>query len=123
MMTDEQTIELMARKINPSAWAVLDGYLNDILKKHKGENIGYDPAQFKHQPSIKIATEQFTALKSAGFQHVPKGSVVVPREVIDFIMGEGPLDGFHFGERPASLPPYWWRSRIRAMIEAAKGGE
>ncbi|TXH54334.1 MAG: hypothetical protein E6Q97_11290 [Desulfurellales bacterium] len=33
----------------------MDGYLADMLRKYKGEHIGYDPDAFKHKESMAIA--------------------------------------------------------------------
>lgn len=35
---------------------------------------------------------------------------------IAFLQGEGPLDGFHFGERPAARPPFWWRKLLTGIV-------
>jgi hypothetical protein len=35
-----------------------------------------------------------------------------------FLLGEGPLDGAWFGERPAGKPQYWWRNELRAARAA-----
>ncbi len=53
-MSDE-LIEAMARIIDPSSWRVMDGYLAQMLRKYKGEHIGYDPDAFKHKESMAIA--------------------------------------------------------------------
>jgi hypothetical protein len=46
--------ERYARIIDPSSWRVMDGYLADMLRKYKGQDVGYDPEQFKHKESLAI---------------------------------------------------------------------
>lgn len=60
----EADVEKVARIIDPSSWAVMDGYLSDMLRKYKGQNIGYDPDAFKHKPSMKIAEKVLAAIRS-----------------------------------------------------------
>ena len=60
----EADVEKIARIIDPSSWAVMDGYLSDMLRKYKGQNIGYDPDAFKHKPSMKIAEKVLAAIRS-----------------------------------------------------------
>ena len=48
------------------------------------------------------------------------GMVVVPRDVIDFLLGEGDIEGHGFGERHHALPgKFWWRSVLRDAMLAA----
>lgn len=47
--------EQAARIIDPASWAVMDSYLKQMLRKYKGQNIGYDPEAFKHKESMAIA--------------------------------------------------------------------
>lgn len=47
--------ETIARIIDPSRWAVLDGYLADMLRKYKGRDCGYDPEAFKDKASLAKA--------------------------------------------------------------------
>lgn len=47
--------EQVARIIDPGAWRVMDGYLAEMLRKYKGEKVGYDPEAFKHKGSLAIA--------------------------------------------------------------------
>jgi len=47
--------EAVARMIDPSRWAVLDGYLADTLRKYKGQHFGYDPEAFKDKASLAKA--------------------------------------------------------------------
>lgn len=54
--------EVIARIVDPSSWAVMDGYLADMKRQYHGENIGYDPDQFKHKSSLKIADDILAAL-------------------------------------------------------------
>ena len=45
--------------------------------------------------------------------------------VAAFLLGEGPLQGVWYGERPeGERGKYWWRKHLRAAIDAAmnKGG-
>lgn len=39
-----------------------------------------------------------------------------------FLLGEGPLDGFHFGDSDTGRPrpAYWWRNNLRAAIASAQ---
>lgn len=60
----EADVEKVARIIDPSSWAVMDGYLSDMLRKYKGQKIGYDPDAFKHKPSMKIAEKVIAAIRS-----------------------------------------------------------
>lgn len=118
MMTDEQAIELMAKTIfqhwqfkAPVDW--IDGGNSN-----------------KQLEARSYAFAVFTALKSAGFQHVPVGSVVRPREataamikagtevaaVVEKLLDDGKvLLRYTVNEEQAA-------GIYRAMIEAAKGG-
>ena len=50
--------------------------------------------------------------------------VMVPKAAIDWLDGAAPdADGKWFGDDVPAGKPYWWRSRFRAMIAAATGGE
>jgi hypothetical protein len=60
----EADVEKVARIIDPSSWAVMDGYLSDMLRKYKGQKIGYDPDAFKDKPSMKIAEKVIAAIRS-----------------------------------------------------------
>ena len=60
----EADVEKVARIIDPSSWAVMDGYLSDMLRKYKGQKIGYDPDAFKQKPSMKIAEKVIAAIRS-----------------------------------------------------------
>ena len=51
----EGLVERIARVIDPSTWQVLDGYLADVKRKHKGENVGYDPEAFRDKKSLAKA--------------------------------------------------------------------
>ena len=43
------------------------------------------------------------------------GAVVLSRELFDFLMGEGEIDGTSFGDLNAGLPGrFWWRALLRA---------
>ena len=62
-MSDE-LIEAMARIIDPSSWRVMDGYLAQMLRKYKGEHIGYDPDAFKHKESMAIARSLLPVIRA-----------------------------------------------------------
>jgi hypothetical protein len=59
--------EVLARMIDPSSWAVFDGYLAEMLRKYKGQDAGYDPEAFKDKRSLKLAD----AIIAAGFSRTP----------------------------------------------------
>ncbi len=47
--------------------------------------------------------------------------VVVPRDVVLFLLGEGTLDGVWFGGAATARYSYWWRKPLRdALLAAAK---
>lgn len=52
---EEGLVEELARIIYPSSWAVMDSYLAQMLRKYKGENVAYDPEQYKHKESMTKA--------------------------------------------------------------------
>lgn len=60
-----QLVETVARIIDPSKWAVLDSYLADMLRKYKGEHIGYDPEPFKDKASMAKAQAAIAAVFDA----------------------------------------------------------
>ena len=54
------------------------------------------------------------------------GMVMVPREMVLFLLGEGSWDGDHFGDtRPVCngeyQARYWWRIDLRARLAASEG--
>lgn len=51
----------------------------------------------------------------------PNAGVVTDQHpVIKFVLGEGELDGYWFGEdRPDRRGHYWWRTDLRAALSAA----
>lgn len=52
---------------------------------------------------------------------VETGDVVISRELFNFLMGTGPLDGTWFNELNRLPGRYWWRALLRcAERESAK---
>ncbi|WP_375187771.1 hypothetical protein [Sphingobium yanoikuyae] len=46
--------------------------------------------------------------------------VVISRELLAFLCGDGPLDGHYFGEKPEhERGNFWWRKALRAAEQAA----
>jgi hypothetical protein len=44
-------------------------------------------------------------------------NITLPRAMVEFLLGEGPLDGVWYGdEHPTNPRPYWWRKHIRAAL-------
>jgi hypothetical protein len=60
----EGLAEQIARIIDPSSWAVFDGYLAQVKRKYRGISAGYDPAQFKDKASMAKAREILAALEA-----------------------------------------------------------
>jgi hypothetical protein len=72
-----------------------------------------------YMPKIMALIE--TAL-SAARQEVPEGCILIPNHIIEFLRGEGKLDGIDFNEvndRELNHKPprrYWWRRYLRHFI-------
>lgn len=43
----------------------------------------------------------------------PNGFVLVPVEIVSFLLGEGRLDGVWYGDKPQGSRPFWWRDSLR----------
>ena len=70
----------------------------------------------------KLLEEAAAALEAAreDAERMKGGGVVLPRYFLDFLLGQGPLEGFWFGDKPATEKgQFWWRSRLRALHNAA----
>ena len=78
----EADVEKIARIIDPSSWAVMDGYLSDMLRKYKGQNIGYDPDAFKHKQSMATARALLPIIRA----HLEPTS-----EMVEAVMDCGPI--------------------------------
>lgn len=91
-MSDE-LIEAMARIIDPSSWRVMDGYLAQMLRKYKGEHIGYDPDAFKHKGSMAIARALLPVIRD----HLEPTSEMVDAATGAFVTApcEPGLEKFH----------------------------
>lgn len=51
---------------------------------------------------------------------VSPDAVTISRELYDFLLGQGPLDGMHFGDhqmRGKYKAQFWWRKHLRAAGE------
>ncbi|WP_158501159.1 hypothetical protein [Sphingopyxis sp. 113P3] len=59
---DEDTVERVARIIAPSAWAVFDAEKARMLRKYKGENIGWPADQYQHKASMDTARQIIASL-------------------------------------------------------------
>lgn len=64
-MNEQAWKEQAARIIDPASWAVMDSYLKQMLRKYKGQNIGYDPDAFKHKESMAIAEALWPLVQKA----------------------------------------------------------
>lgn len=50
------------------------------------------------------------------------GAVTIPRELFEFLMGTGEIDGTSFGELNEGLPGrFWWRALLRTAERQAQG--
>ncbi|WP_371421496.1 hypothetical protein [Tardiphaga sp.] len=73
----------------------------------------------KHNERVKA--EAITAMRDG----VDGGMVEVPREVVAFLKGEGPLDGQWFGDpKPVGEPGnFWWRKHLPNLAALSRKGE
>jgi hypothetical protein len=64
----------------------------------------------------------YTAAQAALDAQRAMGLVCVSAELVEFLRGARPLDGYWFGDqRPDKLGRFWWREHLPAMIAAAQG--
>jgi hypothetical protein len=64
----------------------------------------------------------YTAARAALAAQRAMGLVLVSAELVEFLRGAGPLDGYWFGDqRPDKLGRFWWREHLPAMNAAAQG--
>lgn len=63
-----EVLERMARLLDPIGWRVLDSYLAEMLRKYKGERIGYDAEQFKDKSSMDLAQAAYDASPGPGLE-------------------------------------------------------
>ena len=64
MPNNRETIERVARIIDPGAWSVMDRYLEEAKREFRGQNVGWPADQFQHEPSMKKAREIIDALSA-----------------------------------------------------------
>jgi len=58
----EADVERVARIIDPSSWAVMDGELERMLRKYRGQHIGWPADQFQHKESMALARAAIAAM-------------------------------------------------------------
>lgn len=61
--SDPVEVEQVARIINPSAWAVMDGYLEQTKRKYQGQHVGWPADQFQHKESMATARQILASLQ------------------------------------------------------------
>lgn len=97
-------------KSTVTAWARHGGYKPTVEGLLGLENHGWRVA-----PS-KPAGDTVSSAASGSVQGVAS-------EVINFLMGIGPLEGCHFGEKPPTeRGNFWWRKHLIASIASSGGG-
>jgi len=106
-MNEQAWKEQAARIIDPASWAVMDSYLKQMLRKYKGQNIGYDPEAFKHKESMAIAAALWPLVQQAIAAERDKALQEAAGIAEDF--DTWPMDG------PAV------RTNIAALIRQMKG--
>lgn len=69
-------------------------------------------------PTAGAAAGPAALATSTGAATDRTGPVTISRELFDFLMGAGGIDGVHFGEDRGDRPgPFWWRKLLRAADE------
>lgn len=56
-----------------------------------------------------------SALARKGYE-MSEDKVQVPREIVDFMLGMGPLDGSWFGDDKGRRGAFWWREHLAAAV-------
>jgi hypothetical protein len=57
-----ELVEIAARIIDPSSWAVMDSYLAETKRKYRGQNVGWPADQFHHKESMAKARAALAAV-------------------------------------------------------------
>lgn len=73
MIVPDETIEAVARIIDPSSWRVFDTYLADVKRKYAGQDAAYDPEAFKDKASIAKARAIVTLIPDPPVSAAPEG--------------------------------------------------
>ena len=60
-----ELVEIAARIIDPSSWAVMDSYLAATKRKYRGQNVGWPAGQFHHKESMAKARAVLAAVTPA----------------------------------------------------------
>lgn len=56
----DEVVEEMAKALDPSSWR--DYYWEEVRRKYKGQDVGYDPEAFKNRKSIAKVRELLAVL-------------------------------------------------------------
>lgn len=107
-MNEQAWKEQAARIIDPASWAVMDSYLKQMLRKYKGQNIGYDPEAFKHKESMAIAAALWPLVQQA---------IAAERERCAKVAEDWNIDW----ARPSGYMPDDIAAAIRSLKEADNG--
>lgn len=70
-------------------------------------------------PVLKKGSGNICDYKPLYAAPVAKPQVVMPERlssVINFLLGDGEIDGYGFGETPPHYPAFWWRSHLRDEV-------
>lgn len=91
--------------------------LHRLLPKYPGMKIKKQPNERYTEPLMTVAQHQriVAAISPAG------GGVAMPQQltsVVKFLLGEGEIDGYGFGEQPPHHPHFWWLRHLREAIDA-----
>ena len=124
-MTPEAWKEQAARIIDPASWAVMDSYLKQMLRKYKGQNIGYDPEAFKHKESMAIAAALWPLVQQAIAQlrdrvaGLEEGLEVLRREATILCQNSMACAANHYGVDFSIFGMPGWLADSQARIEKA----
>mgnify|MGYP000231627081 FL=1 len=84
-MTKDELVEKVARIIAPSRWRVFDAELARVKRKYSGQNVAYDPKQFKDRASMELARAALAIAMPAAFEMAAE---VAEKVIIDARTGE-----------------------------------
>lgn len=80
------------------------------LKKERVSALNNGLVEFSYNSGWNDCIDHLAATgRLAG---IPEGYVLISEELVQFLNGEGTLDGWGFGERPAKSGAFWWRKYL-----------